>query len=90
MGRVTTHGKTERKKSAEERQKVYSTLTIQEKLDRLPKEGAKKQRTKLEYQLRFGRKRNESMTPSKTKKKKETKLSRRERWEEKNNNAKTS
>jgi hypothetical protein len=89
MGRVTTHGRTERKKSAEERQKAYNALTIQEKLDRLPKEGAKKQRTKLEYQLRFGRKRNESVTPSKTKKKKETKLSRRERWEEKNNNAKT-
>ncbi len=89
MGRVSTHGKAERKKTAQERQKAYNALSIQEKLDRLPKEGAKKQRTKLEYQLRFGRKRNESVTPSKTKKKKETKLSRRERWEQKNNNAKT-
>tara|TARA_R100000315_G_C5154650_1_gene88780 strand:- start:342 stop:602 length:261 start_codon:yes stop_codon:yes gene_type:complete len=83
MGRVKTHGKVERQKSAQERQKIYDSLTIQEKLDKLPEEGAKKQRRKLEYQLKFGRKKNESATPSSTKKRKDTKPSRKERWESK-------
>ena len=47
MGRVKTHGKVERQKSAQERQKIYDSLTIQEKLDKLPEEGAKKQRRKF-------------------------------------------
>jgi hypothetical protein len=86
MGRVKTHGRAERRKAAEERQQAYDALTPQEKLDRLPKEGAKKQRRKLEYLLQFGRKRNESATPSKTKKIKDAKPSRRERWEAKQQN----
>ena len=83
MGRVRTNGKAERKKAAELRQKEYDSLSPQEKLDRLPKEGAKKQRKKLEYLVRFGRNMNQSSTPSKTQKGKHTKLSRKERWEEK-------
>ena len=83
MGRVKTHGKVERQKSATERQKLYDSLTIQEKLDKLPPEGAKKQRVKLEYQLKFGRKTNEASTPSATKKRKDAKPSRKERWKSK-------
>tara|TARA_R110002012_G_scaffold307817_1_gene513559 strand:- start:313 stop:573 length:261 start_codon:yes stop_codon:yes gene_type:complete len=86
MGRVKTHGRAERKKSAEERQQYYNTLTPQEKLDRLPPEGAKKQRVKLEYQLKFGRKTNEASTPSATKKRKDAKPSRKERWETRQKN----
>ena len=86
MGRVKTHGRAERKKSAEERQQYYNTLTPQEKLDRLPPEGAKKQRLKLEYEVKFGRKHNESNTPSSTKKRKDTKPSRKERWETRQKN----
>ena len=86
MGRVKTHGRAERKKSAEERQKYYNTLTPQEKLDRLPPDGAKKQRLKLEYEVKFGRKHNESSTPSSTKKRKDAKPSRKERWEARQKN----
>ena len=50
--RVSTHGKAERRKTAEERQKEYDALTPQEKLERLPKDGAKKQRAKLEHLIK--------------------------------------
>lgn len=83
MGRVTTHGRAERRKSAEERQKAYNALTPQQKLERLPKDGAKKQRRKLEYLIKFGRNKNESTTPSATQKRKDAKPSRKERWEAK-------
>ena len=83
MGRVTTHGRAERRKSAEERKKAYEALTPQQKLDRLPKDGAKKERKKLEYLIKFGKSRNESITPSATQKRKDSKPSRKERWEAK-------
>ena len=83
MGRVKTHGKVERQKSAQERQKIYDSLTIQETLDKLPEEGAKKQRQKLEYLIKFGRNKNQSITPSSTQKRKDAKPSRKERWEAK-------
>ena len=83
MGRVKTHGRAERKKSAEERQKFYESLTPQQRLDKLPKDGAKKERAKLEHLIKFGRKINTASTPSKTKKMKDSKPSRRERWEAK-------
>jgi len=82
--RVSTHGKAERRKSAEERQKAYDALTPQQKLDKLPPTGSNKQRAKLEYLIKFGRKKNESATPSSTKKRKNEKPSRRERWEKRN------
>jgi len=84
--RVSTHGKAERRKSAEERQKAYDALTPQQRLDKLPKEGAKKERAKLEHLIKFGRKKNESTTPSSTKKRKNEKPSRKERWEKRNQN----
>lgn len=40
-----------RRVSAEARQAVYDKLTLQQKLDSLPKDGAKKQRAKLEAAL---------------------------------------
>ena len=83
MGRVTTYGRAERRKYAEERQKAYDALSPQQKLDRLPKEGAKKQRQKLEYLIKFGRNKNQSITPSSTQKRKDAKPSRKERWEAK-------
>jgi len=86
MGRVKTYGRAERKKSAEERQKFYESLTPQQRLDKLPKDGAKKERAKLEHLIKFGRKINTAATPSKTKKTKDTKPSRRERWETKQQN----
>ena len=82
--RVSTHGKAERRKSAEERQKAYDALTPQQKLDKLPPTGSNKQRTRLEHLIKFGRKKNESATPSSTKKRKNEKPSRRERWEKRN------
>tara|TARA_R110002020_G_scaffold14256_7_gene50603 strand:- start:6079 stop:6342 length:264 start_codon:yes stop_codon:yes gene_type:complete len=82
--RVSTHGKAERRKTAEVRQKEYDALTPQEKLERLPKDGAKKQRTKLEHLIKYGRKQNEPQSPSNTTKRKNEKLSRKERWEKRN------
>lgn len=40
-----------RREAAEARQAVYDKMTLQQKLDSLPKEGAKKQRAKLEAAL---------------------------------------
>lgn len=40
-----------RKREAKERQEAYDKLTLQEKMDRLPAEGAKKQRAKLQALL---------------------------------------
>tara|TARA_R110002110_G_scaffold86234_2_gene225059 strand:+ start:276 stop:545 length:270 start_codon:yes stop_codon:yes gene_type:complete len=84
MAKLRKHGPTsrnERRKDAEERQKAYESLTPQQRLDRLPPTGSKKERTKLEHLVRFGRKINVSATPSKTKQRKDSKPSRRERWE---------
>jgi len=86
MAKVRKNGPTsrnERRREAEVRQESYSALTPQEKLNKLPPTGSKKQRAKLEHLVKFGRKLNESVTPSKTKKMKDAKPSRRERWEEK-------
>tara|TARA_R110001592_G_scaffold259681_1_gene523698 strand:+ start:414 stop:674 length:261 start_codon:yes stop_codon:yes gene_type:complete len=84
MGKGKGQGQLERKKGAEERQKEYETLTPQQKLDRLPPKGSDKQRARLEHLIKYGRKKNESATPSSTKKKKNEKPSRKERWEERN------
>ena len=81
-----TTTRTERRREAEIRQESYNTLTPQQKLDKLPPTGSKKQRTKLEHLIKFGRKVNEAATPSKTKKMKDEKPSRKERWEEKQKN----
>ena len=81
-----TTTRTERRREAEIRQESYNTLTPQQKLDKLPPTGSKKQRTKLEHLVKFGRKINESPTPSKTKKMKDAKPSRKERWDEKQKN----
>jgi len=89
MAKVRKNGptsRTERRRDAESRQEYYNSLTPQQKLDKLPSTGSKKQRTKLEHLVKFGRKINESVTPSKTKKMKDTKPSRKERWDEKQKN----
>ena len=89
MAKVRKNGPTsrsERRRDAESRQEYYNSLTPQQKLDKLPPTGSKKQRTKLEHLVKFGRKINESVTPSKTKKMKDTKPSRKERWDEKQKN----
>ena len=91
MAKLRKHGPTsrnERRRAAESRQEYYKSLTPQQKLDRLPIGGeSKKEIRKLEHLIRFGRKLNESATPSKTKKMKDAKPSRRERWEEKQKNS---
>ena len=79
MGQGQGQGKLERRKDAEGRQKEYESLTPQQKLDRLPSTGSKKQRTKLEHLIKFGRKKGQSETPSNTQKKKNDKPSRKER-----------
>ena len=84
MGKGQGQGRLERRKDAEGRQKDYESLTPQQKLDRLPSTGSKKQRTNLEHLIKFGRKKGQSETPSNTQKKKSDKPSRKERWEEKN------
>ena len=89
MAKVRKNGPTsrsERRRDAESRQEYYNSLTPQQKLDKLPPTGSKKQRTKLEHLVKFGRKINESVTPCKTKKMKDTKPSRKERWDEKQKN----
>jgi hypothetical protein len=89
MAKLRKYGtttRTERRREAEVRQESYSALTPQEKLNKLPPTGSKKQRAKLEHLVKFGRKINESATPSKTKKMKDTKPSRKERWDEKQKN----
>lgn len=86
MAKLRKYGtttRTERRREAEVRQESYNTLTPQQKLDKLPPTGSKKQRAKLEHLVKFGRKVNEAATPSKTKKMKDDKPSRKERWEEK-------
>ncbi len=84
MGKGKGQGQSERRKGAEERQNEYESLTPQQKLDKLPPTGSNKQRARLEYLIKFGRKKNESATPSSTKKRKDDKPSRKERWEKKN------
>lgn len=44
---ITKHIKAERRKRAEAMKAEYDKLTTQQKLDRLPKDGAKKQRERL-------------------------------------------
>lgn len=44
---LTAARRAERRKQAEERQKLYDALTLQQKLDKLPFNGAKRQRAKL-------------------------------------------
>jgi len=48
---VTKQMRAERRKRAEEMQVEYDKLTLQQKLDRLPVNGAKKQRARLEALL---------------------------------------
>ena len=87
MAKLRKHGQTsrnERRREAELRQEYYNSLTPQQKLDRLPINGeSKKEIKRLTHLVKFGRKINESATPSKTKKLKDTKPSRKERWENK-------
>lgn len=45
---LTAGRRAERRKQAEERQKLYDALTLQQKLDKLPFNGAKKQRARFE------------------------------------------
>jgi hypothetical protein len=88
MAKLRKYGqrsRADRRKDAELRQEIYNKLTPQQRLDKLPENGAKKERTKLEHLIRFGRKINTPATPSKTIKHKNTKPSRRERWENKKN-----
>ena len=49
--KVTKAHRELRRKQAEERFAVYSQLSLQEKLERLPADGAKKQRARLEAAL---------------------------------------
>jgi len=87
MPNLRKSGRAERRKAAEERQKVYNTLTSQQKLDRLPINGeSKKEIKKLEHLIVYGRKLNQPATPSKTTKRKDSKPSRRERWSSKQKN----
>lgn len=91
MAKLRKYGATsrnERNRAAELRKEYYNRLTPQQKLDKLPISGeSKKEIRKLEHLIKFGRKRNEAATPSKTKKMKDAKPSRRERWEEKQKNS---
>ena len=91
MAKLRKHGQTsrnERRRAAESRQEYYNSLTPQQKLGRLPVNGeSKKEIKRLTHLVKFGRKLNESATPSKTKKMKDDKPSRRERWEEKQKNS---
>lgn len=50
--KVTRRVRDIRRKAAEERQAIYDKLSTQEKLDRLPEDGAMKQRAKLEALLK--------------------------------------
>ena len=90
MAKLSKHGQTsrnERRREAELRQEYYNSLTPQQKLDRLPINGeSKKEIKRLTHLVKFGRKINESATPSKTKKLKDAKPSRKERWENKQKN----
>lgn len=48
--KITAQRREERRKQAEERQKLYDALTLQQKLDKLPFDGAKRQRARFEAQ----------------------------------------
>lgn len=48
---ITTQIREFRRKNAEARQAEYDKLTLQQKLDRLPANGAKRQRARLEAAL---------------------------------------
>lgn len=72
----------DRRKDAEARQEYYNSLTLEQKLSRLPINGeSKKEIAKLEYQIKYGRKPGKG-NPTNSKKKSD-KPSRRERWESK-------
>ena len=90
MAKLRKHGQTsstDRRREAELRQEYYNSLTPQQKLGRLPINGeSKKEIERLTHLVKFGRKINESATPSKTKKMKDVKPSRKERWEETHKN----
>ena len=89
MAKLRKHGqisRNERRKNAEERQKYYNSLTIQQKIDRLPINGeSKRELSKLRYEFQYGRK-NTKGNPTNKKKRKDDKPSRRERWETKQKN----
>tara|TARA_R110002051_G_scaffold298829_1_gene365825 strand:+ start:464 stop:733 length:270 start_codon:yes stop_codon:yes gene_type:complete len=86
MAKLRKHGqisRNERRKDAEERQKYYNSLTIQQKIDKLPVNGeSKKELGKLKYELQYGRKKTKG-NPTNINKRKDDKPSRRERWETK-------
>lgn len=48
---VTFAMRAERRKRAEERQAAYDKLTLQQKLDKVPVDGGKKERAKLEAKI---------------------------------------
>lgn len=52
-----------RRASAEARQAAYDKLTLQQKLDALPKDGAKKQRAKLEAALAKSKAKPQAVEP---------------------------
>jgi hypothetical protein len=77
-----TRTRTDRRYEAESRQEYYNSLTLEQKLKRLPINGeSKKEITKLEYQIKYGRKPGKG-NPTNVKGKNE-KPSRKERWESK-------
>ena len=86
MAKLRKHGqisRNERMRDAEERQKYYNSLTIQQKIDKLPVNGeSKKELGKLRYELQYGRKKAKG-NPTNIQKRKDDKPSRRERWETK-------
>ena len=73
----------DRRMEAEDRQEFYNSLTLEQKIKRLPINGeSKKELERLQYELQYGRKKGKG-NPTNTKKRKDDKPSRRERWESK-------
>lgn len=56
---ITAQRREERRKQAEARQAEYDKLTLQQKLNRLPANGAKRQRTRLEAAINKQQQRSE-------------------------------
>ena len=75
--------RTDRRLDAKSRQEFHNSLTIEQKIKRLPVNGeSKKELDRLRYELQYGRKPGKG-NPTNINKRKDDKPSRRERWETK-------
>tara|TARA_R110000787_G_scaffold46022_3_gene112004 strand:- start:1073 stop:1351 length:279 start_codon:yes stop_codon:yes gene_type:complete len=89
MSKVRKNGarsRADRRMDANGRQEFYGSLTLEQKIQRLPINGeSKKELGRLQYELQYGRKKGKG-NPTNITNRKDDKPSRKERWETKQGN----